>query len=46
MVIENPIDFKRYRFHMDFSQMTEYLHLLLTAAHPTELVQHNHAVHY
>ena len=46
MAIGNPIDFKRYHFHIDFSQMTEYLHLLLTAAHSTELVQHNDAVDY
>ena len=40
------IDFKSYRFHIDFSRTTEYLHLLLTATHSTELVQHNHAVDY
>ena len=46
MAIGNPVDFKRYRFHIDFSQTTEYLHLLLTAAHSTELMQHNHAIDY
>ena len=46
MAIGNPIDFKRYRFHIDFSQMIEYLHLLLTATHSTEPVLHYHAVDY
>ena len=44
--IGNPIDFERHRFHIDFSQTTEYLHLLLTVTHSTELVQHNHMVDY
>ena len=39
-VFVNPVTY------IDFSQTTEHLHLLLTAAHSTKLVQCNHAGDY